>query len=181
MKHLLKTGLLLAAIGATPAAAFDGDHPGFMMALQAGVGQAEQTLKTEGGDQSYDGTSLATVWRMGWGVTETLSLYAVNRAQYFEGDGPDDRVQGLTGLGASWSYDERGWPLYLAAEAGLAVHQNRITTQDQDGFGFALGMGVEVRRHFTLEFSWLKGSVSGGDLPDQDLRNFALTFGWIGY
>lgn len=181
MKRWMKTGLVLAALSATPATAFDGERPGFTMAVQAGVGQAEYTEQAAGGDGSFDGPSLATVWRMGWGLGESLSLHAVNRAQYFEGEGPDDRVQGLTGLGASWSFDRRAWPLYLTAEAGLAVHANRITTEDQDGFGFALGLGAEVRRHFTLEFSWLQGSVSGGGLPDRDLRNFALTFGWLGY
>lgn len=181
MKRLLTSTLVLAALSAAPASAFDGQRPGFAMGLQAGIGQAEHTAQAGEGETGYDGLALATAWRLGYGPSESLWVYAVNRACFFEGDGPDDRVQGLAGLGASWSFTGRGWPLYLAAEAGMAVHRNRITAQDQEGFGFALGLGVEVRRHVALELSWLDGSVGGDASPDQDLRSFALSFGWLGY
>ena len=165
MKRCLVLAFLVLAAGATSAAAFDGDRSGFTLALQSGVGQAEYTQKDPGGDRTFEGTSLATVWRMGYAPTKSAWAYLVNRAQFFEGEGPDDRVQGLGGLGLAWTFAERGLPVYLAAEAGLAVHQNRITSVNEDGFGFAFGVGIELRRHFTVEFSFLGGGAREGLVP----------------
>ena len=174
--------VLILVCGVSAAFAFDGVRPGFTMALQVGVGQSEYTVADPAGDRSYDGLALAARWRLGYSPTAPLWIYAVNRTQYFEGEGPDDRVQGLTGLGVSWFFEENlRWPIYVVAEGGLASHRNRVDSSDADGFGFALGLGLELRRHFTLEASWLSGSVSADGMPDQDLQGFALTFGWIGY
>lgn len=163
------------------ARAFDGRRTGFMMGLGVGYGRAEFTQQAPGEDVTASGFGPVTGLRLGFCSREQVWIFYSNRVLFFEGDDPDDRVQGATGLGVAWIPRLRGLPLHLTAEAGVAVHLNRITQASAEGFGFAAGAGLEFRKNWVLEFHFLRASVQDDPDPRMDLQNLSVSIGWVGY
>ena len=151
------------------------------MGLGLGYGSAEATWDLDEASFSESGSGLATDLRLGgcWG--DRLWIYYSNSALFFEGEGPDDLIQGLIGLGAAWFFNPAGRSLYLLGEIGAGVHRNHITARSEKGFGYAFGAGIEFRKNWVLEANFMRASVEEDPLPEKDLTNFSISFGWIGY
>ena len=70
---------------------------------------------------------------------------------------------------------------YLVGEIGVGVRRNHITSRSEKGFGFALGAGVEFRKHWSLEANFIRAAVEEDPLPRRDLQNIAVSISWFGY
>jgi Outer membrane protein beta-barrel domain len=177
----LIVGILLVVITAGAAHAFDDERSGFMMALGLGFGMGEASWDEAGGTGEDSGSGAATELRLGHCWRDNLWIYAVNRALFFEGDTPDNLVQGLAGVGAAWFFEPRDRVVYLTGELGVGVRRNEEIFHSDDGFGFALGAGWEFREHWIVETNYMKATVEDDGWPQQDLTNISISIGWIGY
>lgn len=177
---LFFSGFLLLAVSSGPGFAFDNQHPGFMMGLSLGYGSGEAAWDIADASITDSGVGVATGLRLGGCWSDRLWLYAVNRALFFEGDTPDNLVQGLAGLGGAWFFEPRGVDLFVEGEIGVAVRRNEELFHNEEGFGFAFGAGWVFREHWILEGNYLRATVEDGG-PQRTLTNLTLGVGWLGF
>lgn len=173
--------LLIALLIALPAAAFDGSKSGFMVGAALGYGGTEVDWQSGGFDRTESANGLATDLRLGICASDRVWLYVGNRALFYEGNTPDDLSSGLASLGTAWFFRPGDVPLFLVIEAGAGVRRNRITAEDEMGFGYSFGWGMELRPHWALEVNYLAATVEDEPGPERNLRTMSVSFGWIGY
>lgn len=154
-KILLCFWLLLAA---SPAAAFDGERPGFV--LGGGVGAALSFVAQDvDGSRFDDFTRLggAVDLRIGWGFSEAIEVFASFKSSWIRYDTQEvdgsDVAHGAFGIGMVQHFDRGRSDWYSTGHLGLAFFELLDENVDAlTGFGFGGGLGHEWRRGLAFEF-----------------------------
>jgi len=141
-----------------PADAFNGKRTGFML----GFGVGGHVF--EGDFERGDHRGLATVFRLGFGLSEQLQLFIVEEVSWFKRSG-DSYFFTLDGAGARFYFSPTARSFYLNATIGLASISDYAGYYDGyfinagKGPGLSLGAGFEIRKHFNIETSLIYSDI----------------------
>lgn len=164
-----------------PATAFDGNRKGFLLGLGFGAHGSEIGPDSQGG--------LASSFKIGFGITNNLTLYYANHVAYFNADGYT-YGSGITGVGMSFYFSPTRPSFYLTATVGLATIDDFGDVDDTfssavsgEGEGIAFGFGFELRRLLTLESMVLHSNIEydGNLIGERDHTSVLLLANFIFY
>jgi hypothetical protein len=192
MSHRSLTGIATMVISmamAVNASAFDGKRQGFVLGLGLGPSLTSWTAR-EGRRISdrQNAIGFASIFELGYGVNENLSIYCASDAAYF-GSGEAKTVyyvQGMAGIGGSYFLYPKAPSLYLHALVGISVWATPVEhRREKDislGLGFGTGIGYEVAKNFALEATLMYGML-GAIKTDEEIRALTvlMTMNLLGY
>ncbi|MFZ1946098.1 MAG: hypothetical protein WAW06_00960 [bacterium] len=159
--------------------AFDGNRKGFVIGFGAGLGYTSHKNSVEHlteGTTSFERlthTGAATDIRVGYGFSEGVILYYVNKVNWLKAewewleDGKEyTTAVGIGGVGVSYYLDPES-PLYLTAALPVAgwigPFENNMDTLG--GLGFSAGAGYELAKHLSVEAQLFYGRPSDNKEP----------------
>ena len=183
MKHVLRLGILLAALAlAMPAAAGDWAHDreGFVIGFNIGGGTA--TASPDVGEDDSGGGGAGS-FRLGWAFNNSFMLGLESTAWVGNTDVDADLTLSSAKLNLTWYPSAKGWFVRGGfgsgrAELNLKFFNPDVTIEDS-GPSFGLGAGHEWR--LTEKFS-LGGAVDfdavGLNYGDFSFTNFTVQFNW---
>ncbi len=172
--------LLILLLLARPAAAFDGERPGLV--LGAGAGPATSFV-----NQDLDGFRLdaftrvgaALDLRAGWGVNESILLFASVRSTWIRYDTAiqdnSDVLHGVIGLGIVQYFSGGRSDWYSTGNLGFSFFELLEEPVEMlTGFGFGAGIGRQWHDYLGTEFlvGW---ESSGVDIGGIDFDTSILT------
>ncbi len=164
------TALLLAS----NANAFDDNKEGFMLGLGIGVSSIKTSIT---GEDSRD-TGFATSFKLGYGLSEQLSIYLSSQGDNYKYDGKGKSVNtSLFGIGMDY-YFEKNSPYYVTAMLGQGTVIELKKSKDQTGYGFLVGAGYELSEHISLEASYMKVNTNDKLNADTDSIRFTVNYTW---
>jgi|GEM_PF-2081454 len=182
-KKIIAT-MLLGALYATSANAFDDKKEGLIIGLGAGI-----SLSSTDFSSAYSGWStgradaelgVATSFKLGYGFNENYTLYYFRNSAFVHGysKDPNERTYGncVTGLGMNYYMDDSDF--YVLA--GLGVGQlSKLADSErhaQRGFGAIAGVGYEYADHVQLEINYLATRVDDDIKLSTDALQFTLNY-----
>jgi hypothetical protein len=182
--------LCLAAVAAAPAHAFDSKHKGFQLGVGAGVGLTIFDTQIRVGSDSLlyafhdQGTQsgLATDFRIGFGVTDRLSIHYDNLVSWFGIEGLTV-ASGVTNLRVFYFMNPK---VYLTAGPGIAGWSLPFESGagGYTGGGFVVGSGWEFRPHWLVEGTVMAGrptDKASGYETETNTSSFLVTFNYLWY
>ena len=177
--HVVIGLVLLGAMFASQAHAFDGDRKGFVLNLGAGFGQGKLKLANSTDSLTDDGTGFSTDFKIGGGLSPNSVLYYTNRVIWWSVGGVSVTT-GMSAAGFSYFFNPQAPSFFLDASIGLGVATVE-ETDSESGMGFGIGAGFEFTKNWTIEASYLSAKVwEEGDL-NLTASNLALTISWFAY
>jgi opacity protein-like surface antigen len=175
----LLCSILLIAMFASQAQAFDGDRKGFTLNLGAGVGQGHLKFSNSTNSWTQDETGFATDFKIGVGLSPQAVLYYENRVVWWSVE-EISVTTGMSAVGFSYFFSPQAPSFFLNASLGLGV-ANIENDDSETGVGGGIGAGFEFTRNWTIEASYLTAKVyEEGDFSST-ASNLALTINWFAY
>ena len=177
-KAFLITITLMILLGSMTASAFDGDRKGFMLNLGAGFGQGK--ISWDGGSSS--GMGFGSDLKIGGGTSSQLQFYYSNRVIWYSPDNSSaELVNGMSAAGFTYFYKPQAPSLFILFALGIGVLSDSEASDGEAGFGATIGVGYEIVRSLTVEFTYMNAELSEDYDIDASISNLMLTISWLAY
>jgi opacity protein-like surface antigen len=176
---ILLSLIVLVAMFASQAQAFDGDRKGFVLNLGAGAGQGKLKLSNSSDSISDDGIGFSTDFKIGAGLSSNSVLYYSNRVIWWSSEGVSVTT-GMSAVAFSYFFSPEAPSFFLSGSIGIGV----ASIEDLDsesGAGFGIGAGFEFAKNWTVEASYLSAKVWEEFGVSLTASNLALTVSWFAY
>ncbi len=170
-------GLTLSLCLVTSAFSFDGKREGFIIGLGAGF----HSTNFEYAQDDVSKSGFATSLKIGYGFSETVTLYYVRNASWFKWN-DNLHVNGMMGIGSTYYFSPRTRTFYLSGAVGFGDFADLDDDEAESGFGLMLGAGYELRKHIKLEANMIMSTIDL-DYYYEDLKptSFQLTINYLWY
>ena len=171
-KMILPTAATLLLM--TNANAFDDNKEGFMLGLGAGVSSVKTTYT---GGNSRD-VAFSTSFKLGYGINKQLAAYIASRSNGYKYNNEGKAVNaGMLGIGVDYYIDETS-PFYVTGMIGPGGVADLKKSDDQNGYGFLVGVGYEISDHVTLQADYMKINTNDKLNADTDTLSFTVNYTW---
>ncbi len=156
---------------------FDGQRKGFIVGGGLGLGATTYKQKQD----SFLG-SIETDWKnkfgfmtdfkIGYAPTQQLEIFYSDKGSWFDYDG-EIALTGLGAAGVNYYLRPEGPTFYLGGGVGISTFITSPLKSNTDtdlGFGFYVGAGYELVRHFAIQLDFMYG------IPQESSGGFKNTF-----
>jgi hypothetical protein len=184
--------VVLVAVAAVPAHAFDNARKGFVLGFGFGPGylSAEHKIELNGVPpftSSEDNGAMSVNFKIGAGLSDRFLLFVLSQTTWFSSDSglnlKDETVSpNVFGVGASYYLNAEEPSFYVTAGVGGSSWDTPLGGEPRYGYGFVGGLGYEFRRfwHFEATFLWATGEDDGQHVSS-DWWATAVNFIALGY
>ena len=168
-KFLLVLVLSLFVVGS--AFGFDGVRKGFVLGGGLGFGLSSYTVKLSDPFVSIESDrenrfSFMTDFKIGYAPTNQVEIVYSNKSAWFKGDGyvlnTLTFLHGLSTASVNYYLKPEGPTFFLSGGLGLASLSDPFENNPESwyGFGFYVGGGYEIIKHYAVVFDLMYGIPS---------------------
>ena len=172
---------LCAGVLAIPAMAdvFDDNKQGFMIGVGLGATYVSTDLNSKfGGDFNEKEFGVATSFKLGYGLSDQVSVYYTNQVDWYKFAG-ESTVVGLTGIGTDYYFDNNS-PFYSTAMIGFGTISDIKDNSTSRGFAYELGFGYDIAEHISVEAAYMNINIDEKNVG-VDTDSFRVKFNYTWY